>query len=309
MKLLEDSPKLYNDGYSIKEIAEITNLSYEILRKYLKNKVKWRKNYISDLNENDVKDILKLFDDGKPIHEIAKLYNYSSPAISKLLKAHNKKIISTKRKYDLLREVPLNNFQKQIIIGSILGDGCVSKHSEKGAYLSFSHSIKQKEYFYWKKAYLDPFINNDYLTKDNCIQCKTIVHKELNKYLNLFYTKDRIKIIPKNIDLYLSPLALAIWIMDDGNLNAGVNMRIATMSFTYEENELLKNALKSVFDLNAKVMGFKYRDKQYWQITLNKFNTAKLSNIVRPYIIESMKYKIMSPESSTTTCQTTKDNF
>ena len=65
-----------------------------------------------------------------------------------------------------------------------------------------------------------------------------------------------------NIDLYLSPLALAIWIMDDGNLNAGVNMRIATMSFTKEENEKIQDYLKRCFDINSKVMEFNYKTKK-----------------------------------------------
>jgi hypothetical protein len=73
------------------------------------------------------------------------------------------------------------------------------------------------------------------------------------------------------------------------------------MSFTYEENIILQNMLLSVFNIKSKVMGFKYKEKQYWQITLNKKNTQKLSDLIREYVIESMIYKIM-PCSSTTGC-------
>ncbi len=134
------------------------------------------------------------------------------------------------------------------------------------------------------------------------LHATTIVHQQLNKFGSIFYDNHK-KQIPNNLDMWMTPLALATWIMDDGNLNAGVNMRIASMGFSQEENIQLRDLLKRVFDLNSKVMEFKYKEKLYYQITLNKKNTQKLSDIIRPHIIESMLYKIM-PKSSETTCQT-----
>ena len=49
--------------------------------------------------------------------------------------------------------------------------------------------------------------------------------------------------IPKNLDMYFTPLALAVWIQDDGNLNEGVNMRICSMGFTKKDNEDLVDDL------------------------------------------------------------------
>ncbi|PIR02174.1 MAG: hypothetical protein COV62_02125, partial [Candidatus Nealsonbacteria bacterium CG11_big_fil_rev_8_21_14_0_20_35_11] len=44
---------------------------------------------------------------------------------------------------------------KEIILGSLLGDGSLRIHkSYKNARFSFRHSVNQKEYFFWKAGQL-----------------------------------------------------------------------------------------------------------------------------------------------------------
>ena len=301
---------LYESGLTIREITSRVNFSYEKVRQILKTqKIKWRKNYITDFSPEQIQEILKKFDEGISIKIIADWYEISPPAISRLLKANGREPVALGRKYDILRQTPINSIQKQFIVGTLLGDGCLYKDGAKSNYkLSFGHCEAQELYFHWKIAMMDPFINTFRKNVDKrgnsiMLQTSTICHKDFNVFANMFYDESRIKHIPKNLDIYLTPLALAVWYQDDGNLKSGVNARIATMSFNEEENYMLRDYLKSCFDLNSKVMGYKYKGKQYHQITLNKENTQKMSNIIRPYTHDCMKYKIMS-ESSTTTCQT-----
>ena len=304
--------KAYESGLTIREIANNLGISYELVRKKLKSaKVKWNRNYVSDLTSDQVENILHRFDTGESIKKIASWYELSPPAISRLLKAYNREIIPLNRKYDILRATPLNSVQRQILVGHLLGDGHVYADTFKGHNkISISHCKKQEQYFHWKIAMFDPFVNcyRENIDKNGNIQLNatSICHQDIDYFRNIFYTKDRIKIVPKNIDMFLTPLSLAVWIQDDGNLNNGVNMRIATMNFTQHENYILQDYLKQIFDLRSKVMGFKYKGKQYWQLTMNKENTQKLSDIIREHVVESMKYKIMS-KSSTTTCRTSKE--
>lgn len=306
--------KMYESGLSIREIALDNECSYEKIRKILKEqKVKWHRNYIVDLSAEQVEKIVNQFSkENKSIKEIAKWFEISPGAISNLLKSKGFKIESN-RKYDILREVPINKIQKEFIVGTVLGDGCLYRDSAKSNFkLSFGHCEEQKEYLEWKITQMSPFINGYTKSIDKrgnsvMYQARTINHKDLNMFANMFYDEKRIKHVPDNLDMYFTPLSLAILIMDDGNLNAGVNMRIATMGFTKEENEKLQDYLKRCFDINSKVMEFNYKTKKYYQITLNKKNTQKLSDIVRPHIIECMKYKIM-PEPSTTTCQISQES-
>ena len=65
------------------------------------------------------------------------------------------------------------------------------------------------------------------------------------------------------------------------------------MSFTKDDNEKLTNYIKNL-DLDCKVLNFKYNSKLYYQITFNKINTIKLSNLIKEYVVESMKYKIIA---------------
>jgi len=138
MEKTENLIKLYEAGLTIKEIADRVNASYETVRKLLKGKVKWSRNYISDLTPEQIENILKRFDEKQSIDEIAKWYEISKPAIYKLLKANNRKFIASDRKYDILRDTPINSIQKQFIVGTLLGDGTLYKEGKNSMYkLSF----------------------------------------------------------------------------------------------------------------------------------------------------------------------------
>lgn len=310
----KDIVTLYESGLTIREIAERINFSYEKIRKILKDqKVKWRRNYVSDFTKDQIQTILEKFDSGILIKDIAKWYEISSPAISRLLKANNRNPIWIGRKYNVLRETPINTIQKQILVGTLLGDGCLYRDSNKNNYkLSFSHCEAQEQYFLWKIAMFDPFINTHRKNIDKrgnsiMLQTSTICHKDFNMFGKMFYDSSRIKHVPDNLDMYLTPLTLAVWYQDDGNLHQKVNARICSHNFTEAENYKLAEYLKRCFDLKAKIMIHKYKSKQYFMLTFNKENSQKLSDIVRPYIIDCMKYKIML-ESSTTTMLDSKEN-
>jgi hypothetical protein len=203
------------------------------------------------------------------------------------------------KKYDYLRKISLTNTQKQIIVGSMLGDGCLYRDNNKSNYkLSFSHCEKQHQYFNYKINLLSPFIissNKSIDKRGNSImlQTRTITHPELNEFANMFYDQNRIKHIPDNIEIYFTPLTLAIWIQDDGNLNAGVNIRIASMCFSESENYKLQYYLKQCFNLDSKIMPYNYKNKHCFHIVLNKENSQKLSNLINMYVVDDMKYKIM----------------
>ena len=53
----------------------------------------------------------------------------------------------------------------------------------------------------------------------------------LNEYYEIFY-KDKVKIIPKNLDKLLTPISLAYWIMDDGSKSSYGQTVLHTRSFT-----------------------------------------------------------------------------
>ena len=62
----------------------------------------------------------------------------------------------------------------------------------------------------------------------------------LNEYYEIFY-KDRVKIIPNNLDKLLTPIGLAYWIMDDGGKSSYGHTVLHTRSFTLKDVEYIQS--------------------------------------------------------------------
>ena len=110
-------------------------------------------------------------------------------------------------------------------------------------------------------------------------------------FRDMFY-KDGVKIVPSNIaDLIKSPLSLAVWVMEDGCLQKrNKGFYLCTDSFSYNDQILLKKAILDNFGLNVNIV--KYASK-YFRLRFGAKETKKVSDIIRPYVIESMKYKLL----------------
>ena len=104
----------------------------------------------------------------------------------------------------------------------------------------------------------------------------------------MFYKKGK-KVIPLNISEYLTPLALAVWVMDDGG-RANNGVRIAANSFTLKEVELLSDVLKSKYNLENTIQNI-YKENQY-SLYIKKQSVNNLRSIIGPYIHPSMLYKL-----------------
>ena len=96
--------------------------------------------------------------------------------------------------------------------------------------------------------------------------------------------------MPKCIDQYLTPLALAIWIMDEG-VKVGKIFKLGTNSFSYNDCLLLIKALNNNFNIKASIQSSGNQDQ--YLIYIWKESMTNLINIVSPYIIPEMKYKLI----------------
>ena len=67
----------------------------------------------------------------------------------------------------------------------------------------------------------------------------------------MFYQNGQ-KVIPLNISEYLTPLALAVLIQDDGGCTK-YGIRIATNNYKLEEVELLNYSIKSKYKLDTTI--------------------------------------------------------
>jgi ubiquinol-cytochrome c reductase cytochrome b subunit len=99
-----------------------------------------------------------------------------------------------------------------------------------------------------------------------------------------------VKVVPQSIGNYLTPLALAVWIMDDGS-KVSKGLKLCTNSYSYSDCLLLVQVLHSNFGLKATIQSTG-ASSQYI-IYIWKESMDKLRNIVDPFIIPEMKYKIL----------------
>ncbi len=194
----------------------------------------------------------------------------------------------------------MKRIQKAVVIGTILGDGFLQKTGKNNARLRLEHSLKQENYLLWKCHILNNYFQSkvQYLERSNIqfgksyqyVRAQSYSGLEFGKLLNLFYIENK-KVIPSKIlNLLKDPLSLAVWFMDDGYYYARDKMAYIYLP-KYDQNSTsnLLQALKMNYNL-LPILKIKKRGE--YVLIFSVKQTNKLINIVKDFIIPSMKYKI-----------------
>lgn len=145
--------------------------------------------------------------------KIAVMLDIQKRTVSNFLHRYDIPIIYVQRKSWHSRGLVMSDKQKQIIIGSSLGDGCLALHGRKIKKARFieSHCLKQSDYLKWKFQSLYPFCSNFSIINGKWQGCSitTCVHDEFTKLYNIFY-HNGLKIVSDKLLEMLSPLSIAI---------------------------------------------------------------------------------------------------
>ena len=190
------------------------------------------------------------------------------------------------------KSLVLSDIQRQLIVGTLLGDGTLEKN---GRYhrLKVQQSVKQKEYVLWKHGILKNWVISEphYQAVNRSLRFRTVSHSILSDLRSQFY-RDGIKVVPKNIEEFLKkPLVLATWFMDDGNaiMRKGKfsGWHINSHSFTEIENKKLMQILKS-YGLSVALES----NHKKQRIRINKSSGLLFRNIISGSVIDSMRYKL-----------------
>ncbi len=194
-------------------------------------------------------------------------------------------------------KLSISSRQKQIIVGKLLGDGHLETTNGITYRLKFEHSYVQKEYVDWLYAELRNLASSEPKIKLQAINNK-VYHKywfnspyspSLRFYAAQFY-RGKIKIVPKLIKRWLTPLALAVWYMDDGSIKSKEcrGRLIHTQSFKDEDLKLLQEVLREKFQINTVLRA----QKEGKQIYIPAAEHEKFKKIIGAYILPSMRYKL-----------------
>nr|AUN28142.1 hypothetical protein [Malassezia pachydermatis] len=120
------------------------------------------------------------------------------------------------------------------------------------------------------------------------IRFHTFTYQSFNDIYNLWYS-NHVKRVPTNIKDYLTPLALAIWVMDDG-ARVGKSLKFCTNSFSYEDCLYLSQILSKLYDIKTSIHNAG-KENQY-VIYILKESMPTLRSIVKKHMVSSMLYKI-----------------
>nr|YP_009729357.1 putative LAGLIDADG homing endonuclease [Caulerpa ashmeadii]QHQ73269.1 putative LAGLIDADG homing endonuclease [Caulerpa ashmeadii] len=210
--------------------------------------------------------------------------------------------------------MPLTQLQKDLIFGSLLGDGNLqtSSNGRTWRYRAIQKS-EHKEYLFNKYEILKNLCGATVVPKENEIldrrtnkfikrwSFNTLTNTSLKFFGNMFYSYDSnkqrwTKKVPLKIKTFLNPRALAYFYMDDGALkwlghsNA---MRICTENFSLEDIYRIKNALKNLYNIDINLTKKKLKNGEIrFRILIPERSSNYFRELIKPYLIECMKYKV-----------------
>lgn len=214
-----------------------------------------------------------------------------------------------------------NKEQLSVLIGAVLGDGCMTK----GKYCC-THGIKQHDYLKYKADILG---GNVKITSDGLSTTHEFTNAQTKYFSKLLYENGRKTL--KNVLHLFDETSLAIMYMDDGNrrqvneepsevitekswwtdgdtcvrcidkpvgdwkrgrklITGRPTATIATHALSKDDSEMLLLHIKDKFDIAGKT--HKQGGGKYHQLWFDADNTVKLYKLIAPYVPESMHYKI-----------------
>lgn len=197
----------------------------------------------------------------------------------------------------MLKCQDLTSFQKDMVYGSLLGDGHIQQVKGTSRYKE-SHCLDQKPYLEWKHDVLRPLSLR--ITEDNKEMASGLVtrgfsfrthfHPCFNEFRNLFYRPE--KILPEDFEERVNPFILAIWYMDDGSLDGFEKKGYVTISssFSTEAIERVLSILNYKYSLSVTYSHVCNQTKGLNIIRIH--DTDKFFNLTENFILPCMRYKI-----------------
>lgn len=192
----------------------------------------------------------------------------------------------------------LSKAQRTILVGTLLGDGHLETQNGGRTFrLKIEHSLKQQAYVEWLHGQFKDWVNTPPKSKRKQIGVteyenyyfQTLSCAQLRFYGGQFYDKQGHKRVPRQIRRWLTPLALAVWFMDDGSIKSKHHRALIlnTQCFSRSELALLQQALQANFAIEAKVR----KQKDGMQLLITGPSAVQMVAIMRPYVLPEFTYK------------------
>jgi recombination protein RecA len=194
----------------------------------------------------------------------------------------------------------LSDFQWEVIRGSLMGDGALSRTKrsdfmDSGVRFRMGHGAKQALYLDWKASLFAnvPMCRSTNEKGDVYTDLTPLV--ELAELRRELYGPQGRKELSWDFLKRLTPLSLAIWYMDDGHLDvrnkAGTSARIqvCVQAMAAESRERLREHLRDTFDLDVQLRSVRHKAI----LVFSKVAAEEFQELVAPYVHPSMDYKLL----------------
>jgi recombination protein RecA len=199
----------------------------------------------------------------------------------------------------------LSDQQFQVVLGSLMGDGNLSpnRRDRNGVRFRLGHGAKQLEYLQWKTALMG---NIGHSKRENAAGSHFVDFTplpELGELQRAVYLGDGKKFFSEDYLKALTPLALAIWYMDDGSFSLrskGLQERttggsgrieICVEAMSEGTRTRLCDYLRDTHGLDVRLRLSGSAGKAV--LVFSTAATAKFQELVAPYMAPSMEYKLL----------------
>lgn len=181
----------------------------------------------------------------------------------------------------------MNNIVKQILIGSALGDGHITKNG------TFTTGSKHLSWIQYKASILTEYISDKWYRfvaengycKTPYHTLRTLVHSDI-KQISKMSLQEKLN--------ELDELGLAVWFYDDGSLHKHkLFYNLNTHSFTEQEHiQFILPALMG-FGIKAKTLKERKQDGREFTYTYigRRFGAQTINRVLKTYSIDCYKYK------------------
>ncbi|MDY6998484.1 MAG: intein-containing recombinase RecA [Actinomycetota bacterium] len=199
----------------------------------------------------------------------------------------------------------LSDQQFQVILGSLMGDGNLSpnRHDRNGVRFRMGTSAKQADYLQWKVDLLGN-VKHTIRENGNGSRCADFTPlAELGELRRAVYLGDGKKFLSEDYLKALTPLALAVWYMDDGGFTVrskGLQQRTEGGSGRIEicveamgegSRVRLCDYLRDTHGLDVRLRYAGTRRKAV--LVFSTAASAQFQEMVAPYMAPSMQHKLL----------------
>ncbi len=200
----------------------------------------------------------------------------------------------------------LSDQQWEVVLGSLMGDGCLSppvRQDSESARLRIGHGAQQEAYLDWKVSLLENIPHSRTVNSKGAVFADFSPLAELHELRSAMYLGDGKKFLSEEYLKALTPLALAIWYMDDGSFSLrskGLQQRtqggsgrieICVEAMSEGSQVRLRDYLRDTHGLNVRLR--KARAAAKAVLAFSTAATAQFQKLVAPYMSPCMEYKLL----------------